>query len=238
MPGKIIIANWKMNGNFSLAHEINNYLVKMVNAPNKIIICTPSIFFNYFDHQKVNLGAQDISVIEEEYGAYTGEISGKLLKYSGCEHVLIGHSERRQYFNENNEILNKKLQNALKFNIQPIFCVGETKEEYDKQLTAKVLEDQLKIIKNLPVTDQLKVIIAYEPVWSIGTGLIPDLKYISKVKDIINKLFEKNLKIVYGGSVNTGNANEILNSWPIDGALIGGASLKLPDFKKIISFAE
>ncbi|MBN9543819.1 MAG: triosephosphate isomerase, partial [Alphaproteobacteria bacterium] len=177
-------------------------------------------------------GSQNLSWNYPNSGAFTGEVSGQMLAESGCKYVLIGHSERRQYFGENNEILSKKLEFALQNNLTPIFCFGESLEDFQNNQTLNVIEQQLSI-----VNDSKNIIFAYEPIWSIGTGLVPKKSDVSKVCDFIKKKFANDAKIVYGGSVNSGNAEEILNEWPVVGILVGGSSLKLEEFQKIIDFA-
>ena len=189
-----------------------------------------------FKKSKIKIGAQDTH--EESSGAYTGCISSDMIKDIGAEFVIIGHSERRQYFHEDIKLLSKKILAAHDANLKVIFCIGELKSEIKNRVS--VLRKQLKSLPdNL---DPKKLIIAYEPVWAIGTGLTPTLKQIDQIHASIrtilksNPRFSKNVSILYGGSVNAKNASEILSLDNVDGALVGGASLKIKEFCKIIDY--
>lgn len=223
---KLIIANWKMNGSIELVKQFSTQ-----KFPENVIFCVPDIYLSFVNN--LTLGAQNVSSIPHQYGAYTGEISAKMLKDIGVKYALVGHSERREYFQENNTILKQKIDNLVAQDITPIFCFGEKLEEYQSNQTLSVIENQLE-----PVVGVKNIILAYEPVWSIGTGIVPKKEDISKVYEFLQKKFAQMPKMVYGGSVNSDNSHEILSTWPVDGVLVGGASLKPDEFQKIIDFAS
>ncbi len=179
-------------------------------------------------------GAQDVSIYHQ--GAYTGEISSNMLVDNKIDFCLVGHSERRQYFNENNQNVSLKSKNLIENKIIPIICIGETLEQKEKKLTKQVLQDQIR--ESIPeISNSKNTIIAYEPIWAIGTGLTPSLSEINEVHDFIknnNNRFNQ-YKVLYGGSVNALNSKEINDLRNVDGCLIGGASLKVDDFNSIIS---
>ena len=235
---KIIIANWKLNGNLALINEFKDKIKpEIVNINNNcLIICPPSPYLHYFVGNNYVLGSQDCSAYNE--GAYTGEISAKILKEIGCEVCIIGHSERRIIFreNEDSDLISKKLNNCLNNDIIPIFCIGENIDQKKEKLTKNTLKNQLNIISS--DFNQRNIIIAYEPVWSIGTGLVPSLDEISENLEFIRNdvLKNKKIKILYGGSVKGSNYKTILNLDIVDGLLIGGASINIDDFSKIINF--
>ena len=237
-----VIANWKMNGisSFKKIFIATNKHLKSKNLkkPN-VIVCPPFTLINslaLYKKSRIKIGAQDTH--EESSGAYTGCISSDMIKDIGAEFVIIGHSERRQYFHEDIKLLSKKILAAHDANLKVIFCIGELKSEIKNRIS--VLRKQLKSLPdNL---DPKKLIIAYEPVWAIGTGLTPTLKQIDQIHASIrtilksNPRFSKNVSILYGGSVNAKNASEILSLDNVDGALVGGASLKIKEFCKIIDY--
>lgn len=181
----------------------------------------------------------------EDKGAYTGEISGEMLEAIRVEYVIIGHSERRQYFNETDESVNKKIKSALNHNLKPIVCVGETLEQKEMGKAEEIITSQVKkALDGLEPKSLEKVIIAYEPIWAIGTGKTATKEDANNSIKAIRKEIEKNygenvaenIIILYGGSVNKDNAKELFNMSDIDGGLVGGASLKLDDFEKIINY--
>ncbi len=230
----IFVANWKLNGNSSF---LKDYYEKLkLNSNNCTIICPPSIYLKSLKTNNENLfcGAQDISSFKE--GAYTGELSASMLKDNNVDFCLVGHSERRQHFSETNSSVNSKIANLIEQNIIPVICVGETLEQKDNNLTEEILSTQIK--NGIPNSANYKnAIIAYEPVWAIGTGLTPSLDEINKVHDLIKNFDQKfiNFKVLYGGSVKSENSKEITELSRVDGCLIGGASLKVEEFNKIIS---
>tara|TARA_B100000073_G_scaffold308258_1_gene279149 strand:+ start:386 stop:1120 length:735 start_codon:yes stop_codon:yes gene_type:complete len=238
---KYVIANWKMNGNsasVSLLKSINKHLAKKKRNKPKVVICPPFTLIGIFSALKsVNLtfGAQNIHRFEN--GAYTGEISSSMIKDVKAKFVIIGHSERRMYQKEGTDELNEKILNALNNKLKVIFCIGEKRNEIKKRNT--ILQSQLKSLpKNFSFNE---IIIAYEPVWAIGTGLTPTVNEIEKIhlniRSLLKKYVGKNsekVSILYGGSVNSKNAHDILSLKNVDGALVGGASLDANEFCKII----
>ena len=230
------VANWKLNSSFEF---INNFISSLnIDKSTKmcVAICAPYIYLNYLEVKRRDfyLGAQDCSFFEE--GAYTGEISAKMLKEVGVNFCIVGHSERRQYFNESNIIVKQKAIRLIENNIIPIICIGETLDEKNNNKTQNVLKNQLE--ESVPESsDQFNTIIAYEPIWAIGTGLTPSLEEIENthkyIKNLNKKLF--NFKIIYGGSVNSKNSKLISKIDIVNGALIGGASLKINEFNQIIN---
>ncbi len=233
---KLIIANWKMNNTISDALNFAKYLKKHAKKQKSMVVCPPSTMLYEFSKSVkgvCSVGAQNCHY--ENSGAFTGEISPAMAKDAGAEYVLVGHSERRKNFNEDNEIISKKIASALKAGLKVIFCVGETLEEknkYKSVLKKQILEG-LKLANNLE-----NVIIAYEPIWAIGTGKVATLADIEKVHLYIKGLIEENfgteIKVIYGGSVKPSNSEEILELADVDGVLVGGASLIAEDFVKIV----
>ena len=234
---KIIIANWKLNGSLSFSNEyFKNIKFDHLSHNDKcVIICSPIPYISSINEKIFYKGAQDCSQFVN--GAYTGEISIEMIKDLGCEFVILGHSERRLIFEENEKVISKKIFNSLKENIIPIFCIGENLQQKKEKLTKKVLEFQ--ILKSLPKNVDLNnIILAYEPVWSIGTGLIPKIEEISDTHHFIKNeiLKNNNTKVLYGGSVKANNYKRILDAVNVDGLLIGGASLNLDEFNQILNF--
>ncbi len=242
---KIIIANWKMNLSVKKSLE---FVETIKASKNKIIIAAPYTFLCELSKKvakkKINLAAQDVSQFKE--GAYTGEISAQMLKRIGCSHCLVGHSERRIYFKETDNIVNQKILQLLDEKIKPILCIGENADEKRKKITKKVLKKQLTLdLKGVKMPSE--ILIAYEPIWAISTfqkgknkcsaeieDIIDAHSYIEKVLKGLYKDKVKKVKILYGGSINPRNAKEILSLKEVDGALVGGASLKSSSFNAII----
>ena len=197
----------------------------------EVVICPPFVFLSKVKELLLNikLGAQNCFF--KEQGAYTGEISPVMLKGLGCKYVIIGHSERREYFNEENKNINRKIISLLKFNLTPILCIGETEKERKGNKLKEVLKKQIK--EGLKGVDYKKIIIAYEPIWAIGTGKSCSMEDSKKVKEYISSLL-KDAKVLYGGSVNGDNSEEYIKEAGYDGLLVGGASLKPKEFLKII----
>ena len=247
MRNKVIAGNWKMNKDvFETADLINGLKKSSVPKNVEVIVCPPFtslvIAQQLLKGSLIKLGAQDVSVHDD--GAYTGEVSIKMLKSVGCEYVIVGHSERRQYFHESNELINQKAKKVLAAGMKAIICVGETLEEREKEITDKVITAQIKgVLAGLSESDLEKVIIAYEPVWAIGTGKNATPKQAEDVHQLIRKLVgqlyswnvAEKIIIQYGGSVKPENAKELLSQPDIDGALVGGACLKADSFAGIIS---
>ncbi|MCL6493594.1 MAG: triose-phosphate isomerase [Ignavibacterium sp.] len=251
MRRKVIAGNWKMNNDLqqsvNLIEELKSKLAnKTLNCD--VVICPP--FTSLYEAKKIidgsiiKLGAQNM--FYEDSGAFTGEISASMLKSVGCEYVILGHSERRTIFGEKDEMINKKVRKAISQNLKPILCVGETLEEREKDVTEKVVKRQIEKGLNYVTPDEvLNVIIAYEPVWAIGTGKTATPEQAQEVHAFIRKLlasmyskdFAELIPIQYGGSVKPDNAKELLSQKDIDGALVGGACLKADSFIGIIDAA-
>jgi triosephosphate isomerase len=246
MRKPIIAGNWKMNKTAKEAVELINELKPLVaKSKPEVVVCVP-----YTDlwavaeavkGSKIKLGAENVAWADS--GAFTGEISADMLKEIGVEYVIIGHSERRQYFGETDESVNMRLHQALKKGLKPIVCVGETLVEREKNKTKKVLKKQvLEGFKD--VTDFTDIVIAYEPVWAIGTGKTATAEDANKTIGYIRSLVKKTwgaevakaLRIQYGGSMKPGNAKELMAMRNIDGGLIGGAALKATDFAAIVNY--
>jgi triosephosphate isomerase len=248
MRKKIVVGNWKMNMNLqdgvALAKEINSALA--ADKPNcGVIICTPFIHLAsvapLLDQNIVGLGAENCA--DKEKGAFTGEVSAEMVKSTGAQYVVLGHSERRQYYKETAEILKEKVQLALKNGLKVIFCIGETLEEREANKQNKVVKAELDgSVYNLTKEEWKNIILAYEPIWAIGTGKTATaeqaeemLAYIrSTVAEKYGKEAADDTTILYGGSCKPSNAAELFAKADIDGGLIGGASLKCAEFKAII----
>lgn len=250
MRRKVIAGNWKMN---MLPNEAIDYIQAfepmVKNAKAEVILCVPytDLFYCLMNAQGTNIkiGAQNMHFAET--GAYTGEISGKMLKSIGVEYVIIGHSERRQYYNETDESVNKKIKAAFENELKPIVCVGETLEEREAGKTEERITSQTRLALEGLSNEQVKnTIIAYEPIWAIGTGKTAtsedannSIKAIrAEIKKIYGEEVAEDVIIQYGGSVKSSNAKELFNTSDIDGALVGGASLKPEEFSKIVNYEE
>ena len=223
---KIIIGNWKMNGNIADKKSMLTAL-SAVKTNNKIVLCLPFTLLNGDTHG-ITIGAQDVS--NHENGAFTGDISAQMLKELNAQYVIVGHSERRLYHNETNELVREKANMAIKHGIIPIVCVGETMEEKNTGHTTSVIKQML--LESAPNNGDF--IVAYEPRWAIGTGQTPTTnEIVTAIKTIFDTL-PSPMPIIYGGSINATNAREIISIPYIDGLLIGGASLKSDTFLPII----
>ena len=248
MRKPIIAGNWKMNKTAAEAEALIAELKPLVaKSKPEVVICVP-----YTDlwaakaaiaGSKIKLGAENVAWADN--GAFTGEISAAMLKEIGVEYVIIGHSERRTYFGETDETVNARLKQALKNGLKPIVCVGETLTEREKNKTKRVLKKQvLDGFKD--ITDFSDIVIAYEPVWAIGTGKTATAddanKTIGYIRSLIKKGWgaetAKNLRIQYGGSMKPANAKELMAMRHIDGGLIGGAALKAQDFAAIVNYKD
>ncbi len=250
MRKKIIAGNWKMNKTASeTVTLINEIKEKLDNPVCDIVVCTP--YTNLVnavatcEGSVIKVGAENMHF--EDKGAFTGEISAEMLKDINVEYVILGHSERRQYFAETDETVNLKHLKAIENNLIPIVCVGETLTEREQGVTEDLIRKQTKIaFLNVSSDDAIKSIIAYEPVWAIGTGKTATKEQADEVCGIIRntiaELYGKdtaeNIRILYGGSMNAKNAKELLEMENIDGGLIGGAALKAEDFNIIIESAK
>jgi triosephosphate isomerase len=253
MEQPIFIANWKMSMTLDetckLTEKIYKQLKEKIDEKVKIVLCPSFTVLNSLNVllQKLSprifdLGSQN--VFWEEKGAFTGEISVKMLEEVGCKYAIIGHSERRHYLSETDEMVNKKVKTVLKHNLTPIVCVGETYEERQKGVRDVVVARQVgRALENLEIFGMKKIIIAYEPVWVIGTGQAVEPEDAGHshrlIREALRELFsadvvEKHFNIVYGGSVDSTNIKSFLDQEYIDGVLVGGASLKAAEFVKMI----
>ena len=248
MRRKVIAGNWKMN---MLPNEAIDYiqafepLVK--DSKNEVILCVPYIdlFYCLMNAQGTNIkiGAQNMHY--EEKGAYTGEVSPQMLKSIGVEYVIIGHSERRQYYNETDETVNKKVKAAYAVGLKPIVCVGESLEEREAGKTEDIITNQTRLaLEGLSEDEVKRTIVAYEPIWAIGTGKTAtsedannSIKSIrAEIARIYGEEVAEEVIIQYGGSVKSSNAKELFTTSDIDGGLVGGASLKPDEFSKIVNY--
>jgi len=249
MRKTIIAGNWKMYKTIpegiELANGLKRELFKVDPQEIDIVLCPVftalSEIAEVLAESNIQLGAQDMFWQQE--GAFTGEVSPVMLKDAGCQYVIIGHSERRQYFGETNESVNKKVQAALKGGLIPIVCVGETLNEREGKKTFKVLEDHIHNgLKDISNDDIEKIVIAYEPVWAIGTGRTATSGQAQEahryIRDLLGKIYNQdiaaNIRIQYGGSVKPENISELISQPDVDGALVGGASLKIESFSEIV----
>ena len=249
MRRPLIAGNWKMNNSCAESVELVSQFKDILSDSKEIDIVVAPPFTALgavaavLKGSPIGLSAQN--VFWEESGAFTGEISTAMLKDVGCRYVIIGHSERRQYFSETDETVNKRLKAALKASLIPIVCIGETLAEREAEKTLPVIEQQLKGgLKGLSLEEMETVIIAYEPVWAIGTGKTATPDQAQEVhrfiRDIIARIFSKEIaddtRILYGGSVKPDNVDQLMVQLDIDGALVGGASLKADAFARIVNY--
>lgn len=247
MRKPIIAGNWKMHKTIAEALEFVNEVKDRVNNDKvEAVICAPFTLLKDLKQAtkgtNIKIGAQNMHF--EEKGAFTGEISPLMLKELDMDYVVIGHSERRQYFNETDETVNKKVLKALEVGIDPILCVGETLEEREAGNTKHVCKVQVeKALENVSKEDLAKVVIAYEPVWAIGTGKTATSEdandVIAYIREVVANLYGElanEVRIQYGGSVKPSNVAEIMNQSDIDGALVGGASLEANDYVELVNF--
>lgn len=246
----VIAGNWKMNKTPTEAKALIAELVPMVSKASHcdVVVCVPyvdlSAVLEACKGTNIKVGAQNMHF--EKSGAYTGEISAQMLTEIGVTHVIIGHSERRQYFGETDESVNKKVKVALEYSLIPIVCVGETLTQREQGITNELVGLQTKIaFMGISAEDAKKCIVAYEPVWAIGTGKTATSEQANEVNGAIRSTLQalygetaKNITIQYGGSMNAQNAAELLSKTDVDGGLIGGASLKAADFVEIINAAN
>lgn len=252
MKNMLIAGNWKMNTNVFESEKLVEYILGFLSTQtgikSKVLVCPPFTSLypigKLLDNTKLLLGAQNCHY--EEKGAFTGEISIPMLEYCGVSYVIIGHSERRSYFKETDEFINKKLLALLNRELTPILCIGETLDERNRGETFQVLTRQLELGLAGVSSDIIdKIVIAYEPVWAIGTGVSATRQQVVEAHDFLrNYLVEKfgtnanNVYLLYGGSLSEKNADEILSIENVNGGLIGGASLKGESFTEVIKTAE
>jgi len=250
MRTKVIAANWKMNKDYSegltLFSEVIQLIQEEVTGDQEIIVCPPFIHLHALaelskNHPKISIGAQNAH--QADSGAFTGEISAKMIRSTGAKYVILGHSERRHYFNETNELIAKKIDTALLNTLKIICCIGETKKEREAGRQFDTLKKQLTNgLFHLDEKQLGYVTIAYEPIWAIGTGVTATADQAQEIHQFIRKQIgarynseiADNTTILYGGSCNPKNAAELFSQDDIDGGLIGGASLKAGDFVDII----
>ena len=250
MRRKVIAGNWKMN---MLPNETIQFIEDLAplvkDTEHEVILCVPytDLFYALLTAQNTNIkiGAQNMHFAES--GAYTGEVSGKMLKSINVEYVIIGHSERRQYFNETDETVNKKVKAAFEYGLKPIVCVGETLEQRESGKVEEIITNQTKLALDGLTNEQVEnTIIAYEPIWAIGTGKTATKEdandAVKAIRKKIAEIYGQNVAdgviIQYGGSVKSSNAKELFSMSDIDGALVGGASLKADEFSKIVGFEQ
>lgn len=248
MRQKIVAGNWKMNLDYAeglaLFTEVSDLIKADITGTQQAIVCSPFIHLQSLAQLakgNVSVGAQNAH--QAESGAYTGEISAKMIASVGAAYVILGHSERRQYFGETNELLAKKTDTVLKHNLKPIFCIGETLQEREANQHFDVIKSQLvEGVFHLDAAEFAKLVIAYEPVWAIGTGVTASAEQAQEIHAFIRKeiaakygqAVADGITILYGGSCNPKNAPELFAKEDIDGGLIGGASLKARDFVDIL----
>jgi len=238
---KLIVGNFKMNMSLQDVAEYISYTENYNLKDKNIIICPTHIYLPYFNNGNFVLGSQDVSIYKN--GAYTGDVSASQLKSCNIKYSIVGHSERRKYYNETDSIIHEKIKNCLENNITPIVCIGESKEERLMHKTEQVLRRSiLDLFKGLEKEELSKIIIAYEPIWAIGTGIIPTPLEMDEtssfIKDIIKSAFKVEVRVLYGGSVSIKNIDILKNLNSIDGFLIGGASNNPEEFIKIINILE
>lgn len=250
MRKALIAGNWKLHKTIPEALRLVNELKRGLYDYNwaDLLVCPPftalSAVADLLQESAIHLGAQDI--FWEDSGAFTGEVSGPMLKDAGCSFVIVGHSERRQYFGDTNEVVNKKLSAALNCGLTPIVCVGEPLEKREQQVTKEYLRKQLgESLKGLSRELVVRIVMAYEPIWAIGTGRTATPRLAGETQRFIRQLFEEHynaslaggLKILYGGSVKPDNAQALMAEEDVDGFLVGGASLDSDSFIKIAQYS-
>ena len=224
---KLVIANFKMNGSKEFIESWAKDFLEEKKSNNRVVVALPSPYLSNFKESNLNLAGQNVS--NQSSGAFTSQLSAQMLKDCGAEYCLIGHSEARQYLMETNDNIKQKFDQLTQESIQPILCIGEPLEIKETSKTTDYLFDQLELLSS----DHENIIIAYEPIWAIGTGLTPDMEDIQLAVDCIRGKFNKSIKVLYGGSVNSLNAANISAKTDIDGLLVGGASLNPKEFAKI-----
>ena len=247
MRRKVIAGNWKMNKSPKDVEEFMEKFPGLVSdTENEVILCVPFVDLckaNKLTREtNIKIGAQNMYF--KDSGAYTGEVSPKMLEDMGIEYVIIGHSERRQYFNETDETVNLKIKSALTHNLKPIVCVGETLEQREAGITKEFVTGQVRnALKDITKDELKKIIIAYEPIWAIGTGKTAssnDANEVCKwIREELKALYGNvadEIIIQYGGSVKSSNAKELFEMSDIDGGLVGGASLEPEEFSKIVKY--
>jgi triosephosphate isomerase len=247
MKKKLIAGNWKMNGSLAANDALLKGLLAGIGQPDcQIAVCVPSVYLAQCQAllagSAIELGAQDVS--SHESGAYTGEVSPSMLKEFGVRYAIVGHSERRQYHGETDEVVAAKAQHALSIGITPIVCVGETLAEREAGKTEEVVKRQLAAVIHTHGHCISEIVVAYEPVWAIGTGLSATAEQAQQVHAVLRAQLKaatpnaERIHLLYGGSMNAANAASLLAQPDIDGGLIGGAALKAQDFLTIVAAAH
>lgn len=245
----MIAGNWKMNKSLSEAEELASGMKERLRDFDDadVVLCVPFLYVEriagLLSDSKIGVGAQNL--YWEEKGAFTGEISGQMLKSVGCEYVIVGHSERRQYFRETNQDVNRKAKAALKTGLTPILCLGETLQEREEGVMEAVVTRQFEeSLEGIGEQEMLATVIAYEPIWAIGTGRTATPEQAEEVHSLIRNLLTERygtdvaekVKVLYGGSIKPGNVYDLMQQPDIDGGLVGGASLDADSFEKIVRF--
>ena len=247
MRKKMVAGNWKMNMTPIQAVKLAKELKPKVDTNEvDVVFCVPAIdivpVVNEVKDSGIKVGAENM--FYEEKGAYTGELSPEMLIDAGVTYVIIGHSERRQYFHETDEVINKKMRKAIEHKLLPILCCGESLEQREKGVTIEFIKKQIaSAFKYIPPENVINCVIAYEPIWAIGTGRVATAEQAQEVceairgsiRDIYGAVVAERIRILYGGSVNAANASQIFSMPDIDGGLVGGASLK-PEFADIVNY--
>lgn len=250
MRKPLMAGNWKMHKTIPEAVAMVKELKEKIAGVEDVdvLICPAFTALKPLADEvkgsNINIGAQNL--FWEEKGAFTGEVSPNMITDAGCTYVIIGHSERRQYFSETDETVNKKVKAALGVGLIPVVCVGETLNERETNITFKVIEKQIRDgIKDLSKEEAAKIVIAYEPVWAIGTGKTATPDQAQEVHSFIRKVYSEmygsvaeGTRILYGGSVKPSNVSELMKKEDIDGGLVGGASLEAPSFEALVKFGK
>ena len=246
MRRPLVVANWKMNGSLaSNSERLQSFLARWKGVHQaEVAVCPPAVYLpqaaELLAQSNVGIGAQDVSAADE--GAYTGEVSGGMLADIGCQYALVGHSERREYHGETDALIAKKFVAAQRHNLTPVLCVGETLAQREADETLVVVGEQLKAVVDLAGRNAVaSAVVAYEPVWAIGTGLTATPEQAQEVHAYIREQLGSigaGVRILYGGSVKPTNAEELFSQNDIDGALVGGASLNSDDFYSVCQAAE
>lgn len=239
---KLIVANLKMNMTLQDIAQYIQYINNIDFNPkqNEVVICPSYIYIPYLNNNiKFKVGSQDVSINDK--GSFTGEVSASQLKSEKVKYSLVGHSERRKNFGETENIINKKIRQCVNNNIKPIVCIGESKEERLMMKTEQVLRRSiLDLFKDFNKEELSDVIVAYEPVWSIGTGITPTINEIEEtayyIKDLVKSAYKVDIKVLYGGSISLSDIHKFVNINNVDGYLIGGASMDAEEFSKIVEF--
>ncbi len=238
----LVVANWKLNGDRELLENMTSELATLDKTQVETVVCPPFVYLAE-DTQGVKKGAQDVA--SQESGAFTGEVAGKMLRDVGCQYVIVGHSERRALFGETDEVVANKVLATLNAGLVPIICVGETDEEREAGATIEVITRQVKAVLDVLPSYADSLVLAYEPVWAIGTGKTASCEQAeevhAKIRQILlgyNQEMAETTRILYGGSVKPENSEELFASENIDGGLIGGASLVVDSFMAICENAK